>query len=56
MIIGIVGKMGSGKTLLMSLFGFFFSEIVPVYANYSTIFSHPLRSLKQLFSIEKGVV
>jgi hypothetical protein len=56
MIIGITGKMGSGKTLLMSLFGFFFSEIVPVYANYSTIFAHPLKSLKQLFSIEKGVV
>jgi len=56
MIIGIVGKMGSGKTLLMSLFGFLLSPLVKVFANYSTIFAQPLTSLKQLFEIEQGII
>jgi len=56
MIVGITGKMGSGKTLLMSIFGFSFTKEVPVYSNYETTFSRVIKSLKELISITDGII
>jgi hypothetical protein len=60
MIIGITGKMGSGKTLLMSIFGYFFRFLeIPVFANYSMDYRlgvETISSLKDLIEIENGVI
>ena len=57
MLISIFGKMGSGKTLLMSMFGQYFKiQDLPVYSNYELKDTLPVQSTKELGSIENGVI
>ncbi len=56
MIIGIVGKMGSGKTLLMSIFAYCLKGRAKIFSNYSLIFSEKINSLRQLIKIENSVI
>lgn len=60
MLVGIVGKMGSGKTLVMTMLAGFFrlhnALSLPVYANYSLKDSLIVDSVKELLRIENGVV
>lgn len=58
MLIGIFGTMGSGKTLIMSILSNWLSLQTgcELYANYELKDSRPVKSLKDLWSIERGVV
>lgn len=60
MLAGIMGKMGGGKTRLMTILGIYLHTITraPIYANY-TLFGVPyvkICSLKDLWEIDGGIV
>lgn len=60
MLIGAMGKMGGGKTRLMTILGIYMHHMTGarIYANYS-LFGVPykrINSLKELWEIEGGIV
>jgi len=58
MLIGIMGKMGSGKTLTMTILANYLSQVnkVPLWANYGLINSKRIKTLKDLWSVDGGIV
>lgn len=57
MLIAIFGKMGSGKTLIMSYYGQkYFKKKVPIYSNYNLLNSIEVNNKKDLLNIENGVI
>lgn len=58
MLIGFVGNMGSGKTLGMTILAYRMhtQKGVPVYANYHTTFSQPIKSWDEVYKIEAGLL
>lgn len=58
MLVGLMGKMGAGKTLSMSVLGTYIHKKtgVPLHANYSLQDSSPITSLKQLWTITEGII
>lgn len=57
MLIGICGKMGSGKTLSMTILSQFFKlQGLDVYANYTLEGSKPLKKANDILKIENGIV
>lgn len=60
MLVGVMGKMGAGKTRFMTIMGAYMQRMThaPVYANYS-LFGVPythINSLKQMWDIECGIL
>lgn len=59
MLIALVGDQGTGKSLVASVFGNLFKDIlkVPLYANYELKNSKErIKNLQRLYEIEKGIV
>jgi len=57
MLIGVFGKMGSGKTLIMSILGYLFQPFdIPVYSNYDLERSLPVRDIDSLLKINNGII
>jgi len=58
MLIGITGKMGSGKTLSMTILATFLSRKlkVPLFSNYEMKNSIPLASLNDLWKAERAIM
>lgn len=57
MIFGFVGQIGSGKTLLMSVFAAdFFRQGWPVFSNYALTFGDRITTLDELFNLSNGLV
>lgn len=58
MLVGIMGKMGSGKTLSMSILSYYLGRLLksPVYANYNLEGSTKIQNIKELMSIENGII
>lgn len=58
MLIGLVGNMGSGKTLGMTILAYRLhtQKGVPVYANYHTTFSIPVKSWDEVYKIDNGLL
>lgn len=60
MLVGVMGKMGGGKTRFMTIMGVYMHKMTgaPLYANYS-LFGVPytrINSLKELWEINNGIV
>jgi len=57
MLIGVMGKMGSGKTLSMSALGEFlhYKTKAPLYANYSLLNATRVQSLGDIWKMENGI-
>lgn len=53
-----MGKMGSGKTLSMTIIATYLARQLgaPLFSNYSLINSGPIRNLKDLWQIENGII
>lgn len=58
MLVGIMGKMGSGKTLSMSIIAEYLSKATkaPLYANYGLQGAEPLGSLNEVDQITGGIL
>lgn len=57
MLVAIIGQMGSGKTLLMSILSeAFFRQGLPIFATYSLENAERLDSVKKLLAVENGVL
>lgn len=57
MLVGIMGKMGTGKTLSMSILAEYFSikSGSSLYANYALQNSQKINSLNQVWQLENGI-
>jgi len=57
MLIGIMGKMGAGKTLSMSVLATYLSFLTksPLYANFSLKNSIPIASQRDIWAMENGI-
>jgi len=57
MLIGLMGKMGAGKTLSMSVLASFLASRtgLPLYSNYSLKDSRPIRNLRDLWEIDSAI-
>lgn len=60
MLVGVMGKMGGGKTRFMTIIGVYMHKMTgaPIYANYSLfgIDYTKVNSLKELWEINSGIV
>lgn len=60
MLVGIMGKMGAGKTLSQTILGVYLHTVTkaPLYANYTLngVDFTPIKSLKDLWQINGGIV
>jgi len=58
MLIGIMGKLGAGKTLTLSALAYYLGKQFKtnVYANYGLKDAQRLESLKEFWNIENGIV
>jgi len=58
MLLGIMGQMGNGKTLSMSMFGTYFAKMakVPLYANYGLKDSIYVNGIDDIWKIDNAVL
>jgi len=58
MLAGFMGKMGSGKTLWMSVLASYISKLsgLPIYANYNLRGAKRLYTLEDLWAVDKGII
>lgn len=58
MIIGLMGKMGAGKTLTQSILTRYYAQKTnsPYWSNYSLDGSKRIKSLKDIWKIENGII
>lgn len=57
MLLGVVGKMGAGKTYSMSVFAYLFSHLlnVPLYANYELLEAKRIQTVEDVWKMENGI-
>jgi len=58
MLVGIMGKMGAGKTLTQSVLATYLSNYtkVPLYANYGLKGAKPIMKLSELWDLNNAIV
>lgn len=58
MLIGIMGKMGSGKTLSMTILAQYIKKLTesPLWANYTLKNSEKINTLSEIWKIENGII
>lgn len=57
MLVGIMGKMGSGKTLSMSIIASYLSRVTeaPLYANYTLKGAEPVESMNDVMKVNGAI-